>query len=212
MRFKNREEAGRMLGEKLAVYRNNPQVIVLGLPRGGVVVAYEVAEMLNAPLDIVVARKIGAPRNPEYAIGAITETGEAILNEYEVENIDPDWLENEMFKEKAEAVRRLRSYRIGAPAEVEEKIVILVDDGVATGYTMRAAIASVRKRNPKKIIVAIPHGAELSLLEIREEVDELCVIKIPRLYFGVGEFYEAFPQVSDEEVIELLKKFKKISI
>lgn len=203
--FKNRQEAGRKLAQKLKQYKQAVDTVVLALPRGGVVVGYEVATALKLPLDIVVPRKIGAPGNPEYAIGAITETGEAMLNGGEVRHVDHAWLQDEMEKEKQEAQRRLAVYRGGAqgPA-LQGKTVIVVDDGIATGYTMRAAVASVKARYPAKIIVAVPNGATDSIATLRQEADEVVALEIPDVYFAVGAQYEEFSQTSDEEVIFLL--------
>lgn len=204
--FFDRTEAGKKLAQVLPEYKNATDTIVLALPRGGVVVGFEVARALNLPLDIVVPRKIGALGNPEYAIGAITETGEAILNEKEVENIDPVWLKCALEEERKEALRRLAVYRVGPPAELQGKTVILVDDGIATGYTMRAAVASVKARRAAKIVVAVPHGAADSIVQLRQLVDKVVCLQTPLMYYAVGAHYEEFPQTSDEEVIELIKK------
>lgn len=206
MIFKNRQDAGQKLAETLQNYKNAPNTIVLALPRGGVVVGYEIAKALNLPLDIVVPRKIGAPGNPEYAIGAIAETGDAILSEEEVRYVKKEWLKQAMEEEKKEAQRRLITYRPGPPPDLKNKTVILVDDGVATGFTMRAAVASIKARQPAKIIVAVPHGAQDSLEKIKSEADEVVCLYSPAAYWAVGAHYEEFPQTSDEEVIELLKK------
>jgi predicted phosphoribosyltransferase len=211
MVFKDRKDAGRKLAEALKNYKDAPNMIILALPRGGVVLGYEIAKALNLPLDIVVPRKIGAPGNPEYAIGAITETGDAIMNEEEVKYIDKEWLKQEMGKEKKEAQRRLTTYRAGPPPQVAGKTVIIVDDGVATGYTMRAAVASVKSRKPAKIIVAVPHGATDSIEKIRREVDEVVVLYVPVIYWAVGAQYEEFPQTSDEEVVELLREAQSLT-
>lgn len=203
--FKNRKEAGEKLAAALGAYRNAANTIILALPRGGVVVGFEVAKALGLPLDIVVPRKIGAPGNPEYAIGAITETGDAIMNEPEVRQVDPEWLRHAMAEEQQEAQRRLTTYRAGPPPDLEGKVVIIIDDGIATGYTMQAAVASVKARKPAKIIVAVPHGADDSIAQIRKAVDEVVVLTIPPVYLAVGAHYEGFPQTTDEEVIKLLK-------
>ena len=204
--FKNRQEAGQRLAQALQKYKNAADTIVLALPRGGVVVGFEIAQALNLPLDIIVPRKIGAPGNPEYAIGAITETGEAILNEKEVESVDRAWLKRAMEEEKKEALRRRTAYRAGPPAELQGKTAIIVDDGIATGYTMRAAVASVKARLSAKIIVAVPHGAADSIAQLRQLVDEVVCLCTPAMYWAVGAHYEEFPQTSDEEVIELIKR------
>ncbi|MDP3244502.1 MAG: phosphoribosyltransferase family protein [bacterium] len=206
MMFKDRRDAGKKLAEALKKYKNAPDTIVLALPRGGVVTGYEITKALNLPLDIVVPRKIGAPSNPEYAVGAITETGQAILNEEEIKDIEKEWLEKEKEKEKKEAQRRLMVYRTGPPLVIKGKTVIIVDDGVATGYTMRAAIASIKIRKPAKIIAAVPHGASDSIKLIKKEADEVVCLFAPVWYGAVGSFYENFPQTTDEEVIKLLKR------
>lgn len=202
--FKNRQEAGKKLAEALKAYKNAQSTVVLALPRGGVVVGFEVAWALGLPLDIVVPRKIGAPGNPEYAIGAITETGDAIMNAQEVQHVEEEWLRRTMEEEKKEAQRRLTTYRAGPPPNLEGKTVIVVDDGIATGYTMAAAVASVKSRKPAKVIVAVPHGAQDSIEQLRREVDEVVVLEIPEVYFAVGAQYEAFAQTTDKEVIALL--------
>lgn len=205
--FKSREEAGKMLAEKLSRYAGDKNVVVLALPRGGVVLGAIVAHALRAPLDIIVPRKIGAPGNHEYAIGALTETGETIFNEEERRRVDAEWLAREVTREKAEALRRLRVYRGNRPAlDLVGKTVIIVDDGIATGLTMRAAIASVRTQKPARVVVGIPVAAQDSMGSIRNEVDELVVLNTPLLFGAVGAFYEQFPQVQDEEVISLLKQ------
>lgn len=204
--FRNRIEAGQKLAEKLKAYHQKPNSIVLALPRGGVVVGREVAHNLNLPLDIVVPRKIGHPTNPEYAIGAITETGEGIWNEEERIQINTDWLKTKISKEQKEAQRRLKAYRGDRPPlDLREKIVIIVDDGIATGLTMRAAIASVRAQKSTKIIVAVPVSARDSAEVIRREVDELVVLEAPPFFGAIGAFYSDFQQVGDDEVIKLLE-------
>ncbi|QQG45626.1 MAG: endolytic transglycosylase MltG [Candidatus Sungiibacteriota bacterium] len=205
MTFKNRKEAGEKLAEALLGFKNAKNTLVLALPRGGVVVGYEISQALNLPLDIVVPRKIGAPSDPEYAIGAITESGEGIFNTRELAGIDQDWFKKEVEKEKKEAERRLKLYRGNRPySQLLGKIVIIVDDGVATGYTMRAALKSVRGQKPQKIIVAVPHGAKDSLEQLRKEADEVISLIEPEWYGAVGMFYEEFPQTTDKEVIQLL--------
>lgn len=212
MTFKDRREAGRKLAETLEEYKNSKDAILLALPRGGVVVADEIAKELNLPLDIVVPRKIGSPQNPEYAIGAITETGEGVWNKGEIEDIDKEWLEKEIEKEKDEAKRRLKIYRGGKPPlALKNKIVILIDDGIATGLTLLAAIKSVKKQNPLKIIVAAPVGASDSVQIIKKEVDEVVCLYTPTFFGAVGSFYEEFGQTSDEEVINILQKYKNVT-
>jgi putative phosphoribosyl transferase len=183
--------------------------IILALPRGGVVVGYEIAKKLNLPLDIVVPRKIGAPGNPEFAIGAVTETGEAILNE-EVSGISDEYLKSEAKKEKGEAERRLKLYRGSRPPlDLENKTAVIVDDGLATGLTMRAAIKTAKKLGAKKIIVAVPIAPPETAELIKKESGEIIYLETPLLFGAVGAFYKKFGQTTDEEVIELLKKSKK---
>ncbi|MBI2099402.1 phosphoribosyltransferase [Candidatus Uhrbacteria bacterium] len=207
MIFKDRVEAGKKLAAALEKYNRSPEAVILGLPRGGAVVAAEAAKLLNLPLDIIVPRKIGAEFNPEYAIGAITETGETIWNEEERQNADPEYLKRIIKEEQAEAMRRLNAYR-GArlPRDIKNKIAILVDDGVATGLTMRAAIKTARAERPKKIVVAVPHGAGDSMEIIKKEANEIIVLFTPAVYGAVGQFYESFEQVEDNIVINLLKQ------
>lgn len=209
LRFKDRADAGKKLVQKLLHYKSDPQVVVVGLPRGGVVVAYEVARQLQVPLDIIVPRKIGTPANPELALGAITQEGEPVWNEALIKSfhIHPEDLTDIIEQEKREAARRLSLYRKSRPPlEVKNKIVILIDDGIATGATMRAAIASLRAHGAKKIIVAIP-VAPLEILEqIEKDADEVICLSVPRMFFGVGQFYDSFAQTTDEEVIELMQR------
>ena len=159
MIFKDRIDAGKQLADKLEEFKDNKDVVLLALPRGGIILAYEVAKKINAPIDIVVPRKIGAPDNEEFAIGAITETGEGIFN-YDVINsygISKEYIDQKVEEEKKEAERRLKVYRGKKKAiNLKDKIVILVDDGIATGNTIFAAIKSVKSKKPKKIIVAVP--------------------------------------------------------
>ena len=211
--FKNRIDAGRLLAQRLIEYKDNQEVIVLGLPRGGVVTAYEIAYALNVPLDIVVPRKIGAPQNQELAVAAIAEDGSLIIND-ELMNylgLQLDDLQNLIEKEKQESARRMNLYRAGRePLELAGKIVILVDDGIATGATMRAALLSVRSRGAKSIVVAVPVASAQALEDIRSEVDDLVYLLMPEQFFGVGGFYEDFPQIKDQEVIDLMQKSIKL--
>ncbi|MBI4992363.1 MAG: phosphoribosyltransferase [Candidatus Harrisonbacteria bacterium] len=212
MIFKDRQDAGKKLAAKLLKYKNNPDVIILGLPRGGVIVAYEIARELNLPLDVVVPRKIGTPGNPELAIGAITEDGqnffdEKMINDY---RIGKDYINDEIEKEKTEAERRLKIYRgKRQPLNLKSKIAILVDDGIATGATMIASIRSAKNKGAKQVIVAVPTTASDSLKKISQEADRVIYLDAPLLFFAVGEFYQDFPQTTDAEVIELLSKAKQ---
>ncbi|OGY41952.1 MAG: phosphoribosyltransferase [Candidatus Buchananbacteria bacterium RBG_13_36_9] len=211
MIFKNRQDAGQKLAEKLKEFKDQKETIILALPRGGVVTAFEIAKELNLPLDLVVPRKIGAPHNEEYAIGAITESGEGIFNQEVIDSlkISKEYLNNKVTEEKKEAERRLKTYRQDRPIlNLENKTVIIVDDGIATGLTMRAAIKSVREKGAKKIIVAVPVSAKDSLKIIQAEVDKVICLDAPLFFGAVGAFYEDFGQTSDEEVIELMEKSK----
>lgn len=210
MVFHDRTEAGRKLAEALGKYKDEKETVVLFLPRGGVVLAVEVARALNLPMDLVVPRKIGAPGHEEYAIGAITESGEGIFNEAELENlgISQEYLDKTVAEEQREAERRLKTYRGDRPPlDLQGKTVIIVDDGIATGLTMRAAIKSVRAKGVSKVIVAIPVAAQDSLEKIKQEVDEVICLNVPPFFGAVGAFYEVFGQVEDEEVVRLMKLF-----
>lgn len=209
MTFHNRTEAGERLVAELTAYRNHPQALVVALPRGGVVTGYEIAHDLHLPLDIIVPRKIGAPNNPEFAIGAITETGEGLFDADIIEryHIPREYIAREVEKEKREAQRRLQLYRSGRPAHnLENKIVLLVDDGIATGSTMRAAIASVRTKKPQKVIVVAPVVSPDTLEKLRQEADDIIYLLAPPGFMAVGEFYEEFSQTNDREVIDLMER------
>ena len=200
--FKDRTDGGRQLAKKLMKYAGQDDVIVIGLPRGGVVTAAEVAKELRAPLDIIVPRKIGHPGNPELAVGAISEEGTMIGS---VGGVGQEELFKIIEAEKKEAQRRLKLYRgKRPPLDLKGKTAILVDDGIATGATMKAAIVSARAKGAKKIVVAIPVIASDTAGVFEEEADDLVYLQAP-LYFGaVGRFYEAFDQTNDDEVIRLL--------
>jgi len=209
MIFKDRTAAGEKLAEALTQYKNAQDTIILALPRGGVAVGFEVARALNLPLDIVVPRKIGAPGNPEFAIGAITETGEGIFDEQTITayGISQNYINETVKEEKAEALRRLKTYRGSRPPlNLTGKTVVIVDDGLATGLTMRAAIKTIKNKNAKKIIVAIPVGPPDTIETIKKEADGVVCLDTPVFFGAVGAFYEEFGQTTDEEVIELLKK------
>jgi len=209
MIFKDRKSAGRKLAKELKDYKGRKDCIVIALPRGGVVLGVEVSQYLNLPLDLVVPRKIGAPGNSEYAIGAITEDGERIINEPEVKNlgISKEFLEKEIKKEMKEAQRRIKLYRGKSEKNnLSNKTVILVDDGIATGLTMKAAIKSVKKKGAKKIIIAVPVSARDSIREISNTVDNVVCLHAPAFFGAVGVFYRQFSQVEDEEVIQMMNK------
>ncbi len=206
MMFKDREEAGRKLADALVRYKDAKNAVAVALPRGGVVLGRVVADALNIPLDLIVPRKIGAQYNEEYAIGAITETGEAVWNEAEKAQAEPDYLAEVMRKERKEAERRLDVYRAGLPArDLKDKTVIIVDDGVATGLTMLAAIKTARTGHPRKVVAAVPVCPPDSLKRLKAAADETVVLDSPAFFFAVGGSYDAFPQVSDDQVIALMK-------
>ena len=207
--FANRTEAGRLLAEELKTYASQNDVVVLGLPRGGVPVAYEVAKRLHAPLDVFIVRKLGVPGFEELAAGAIASGGVRVLNEDVVRAISyaAEAIEAVTAKETAELQRREQIYRGGRPApELSGKTVILVDDGVATGATMRAAVKALRDRSVAKIVVAVPVGPPDTCEELGQQADEAICLSTPPFFQAVGQYYEDFSQTSDNEVRELLTK------
>ena len=207
--FANRAEAGRLLADKLEKYVGRNDVIVLGLPRGGVPVAYEVAKSLRAPLDVFIVRKLGVPGFEELAAGAIASGGVRVLNEdvlRALPNAD-EIIESVTAKETAELERREKSYRDDRPApELRDRVVILVDDGLATGATMRAAVKALRQRGVAKIVVAVPVGPPDTCREFEDEADETICASAPEFFQAVGQYYEDFSQTSDEEVRDLLAR------
>lgn len=210
MRFKDRIEAGRKLALKLLKYKNEA-VVVYALPRGGVVLGYEIAKELGAPLDLVITRKIGHPHMPEYAVCVTAEDGDIICSETERTALNPEWLKREIEKERKEAKRRRETYLKGRkPYSLENKTAIVVDDGIATGLTFLLAIKELKHLNPKKIIAAVPVAPKDTAEKIKKEADEFVTLYIPVYYLGaVGAYYDDFLQVKDEEVIELLEKSAK---
>ena len=211
MRFRNRTEAGRLLAARLKDYAQRPDVIVLALPRGGVPVAFEVARALKTPLDVLIVRKLGVPDQPELAMGAIASGGVRVLNEELLRDypIPAATIETVAAREQVELERRERSYRGDRPApELQGRTVILVDDGIATGTTMRSAVEALRKRGAADIVIAVPVapatvGAEFQRL--MDHVGFIC-LATPEPFFAVGLWYEDFDQTSDEEVRDLLKR------
>ena len=203
--FRNREEAGKQLARALEGYRGT-DAVVLALPRGGVIIGERVAKGLGLPLDIVVARKVGHPTNPEYAICAVDERGTRLCNKAELKRIDKKWLNQAVEQEQQEAQRRIALYRgKKAPISISGKTVIIVDDGIATGLTMRLAVQAVKTQGPKKVVVAVPVVPSDVAMKIKREADELVVLLPPEDFLGaVGAHYEYFPQVEDAEVIRLL--------
>lgn len=201
--FKDRIEAGQRLATLLSDCRE-ANAIILAIPRGGVIVAKEIAKILNLPLDIIVTRKIGAPKNDEYAIGAIDISGNGIWNEDEKTRVDKKWLANKILAEKKEVERRWNTYRKGRSAlNLHGKTAIIVDDGIATGLTMEVAIEYVKKEGAQKIIVAVPVASADIVRSLKNKAD-MRVLEIPYFLGAVGEWYKDFPQVSDKEVIATL--------
>ena len=208
-RFHDRSEAGRVLAEKLSDYADAPDVLVLALPRGGVPVAYEVARALRAPLDVFVVRKLGVPEHEELAMGAIASGGVRVVNEHVVRmlNIPDAAVDRVAALEGAELRRRERAYRGDRPPpSVRGRRVILIDDGLATGSTMRAAAAALRRQEPAEIVVAVPVSAEETCDEFRTEVDRVICAMTPEPFRAVGMWYEDFSQTTDAEVHELLDR------
>jgi putative phosphoribosyl transferase len=209
-RFHDRRDAGRRLAEHpdLAKYAGRDDAIVLALPRGGVPVGYELAKALKLPLDVFVVRKLGVPGHEELAMGAIASGGTRVIDEELVRRLELD--EETIARVAAEQQRQLeereRRYRKGgAPPDVAEKSVLLVDDGLATGSTMRAAIQALRAKDPAAVIVAVPTAPHQTCERLREDADEVICALTPDLFFAVGTWYEHFDQTSDDEVIELLR-------
>jgi putative phosphoribosyl transferase len=210
--FRDRTEAGQLLSRKLRRYADRPDVIVLALPRGGVPVAYEVAKALHAPLDVFLVRKLGVPGQEELAMGAIATGGIRVLNEDIVRalNIPPRVIDSVAAKEARELERRERLYRGDRPApDVTGRTVILVDDGLATGSSMRAAVAALRQKNPSRIVVAVPIAAAATCREFEAEVDEIVCYQTPEPFYSVGLWYEDFSQTTDEEIRQLLERAAK---
>ena len=207
--FANRIEAGRLVAEKLVKYAGRDDVIVLGLPRGGVPVAFEVAHRLGAPLDVFIVRKLGVPGFEELAAGAIASGGVRVLNEDVMRSIPhaDEAIDAVTAREIAELERREQIYRQGRPPpELRDRIVILVDDGLATGATMRAAVKALRQSGAAKIVVAVPVGPQDTCRELEEEADETICLSTPEFFQAVGQYYEDFSQTSDEDVRELLSQ------
>ncbi len=208
MVFANREEAGKRLAEMLMNYKSD-DTIVLAIPRGGVIVGYEVAKALGKPLDITLPRKIGAPDNPELAIGAISEDGSTFYDEFLINllGVSSDYMRQKE-KEETQAIKeRMHEFRGDRPLpSLEGKVVILVDDGLATGFTAKAAINSIKKRDPKKLVLAVPVAPRETAEELSSQVDNMIVIEEPEPFFAVGQGYEDFSQTTDEEVKRLLDK------
>lgn len=206
--FANRTDAGKQLAKKLEfVKEENP--IILAIPRGGVVVADAVASFLGCKLDIIVSRKIGAPFNSELAIGAVLHDGSYFPNSEVVKmlHIPQSYTDSEIVEQMKEIQRRLISYRGSVYYDLEGKTVVLVDDGLATGATMVVVALWVKKQRPKKVIVAVPVGSKETVQKLKELVDEVVILSVPDFFNAVGQFYENFDQVEDNEVQEIMRKY-----
>jgi putative phosphoribosyl transferase len=209
MQFEDRRDAGRRLAAALMEYAGQRGVIVLALPRGGLPVGYEVAQALRAPLDVFVVRKLGVPGEEELALGAIASGGVRVLNREVVEALSiPEWqIQMVAEREQIELERRERQYRGGRPPlNVEGKTVILTDDGLATGSTMRAAAAALRQQKPKEIVIAVPVGARATCRELGAEANRMVCLYTPESFFAVGQWYRHFEQITDEEVQDFLAR------
>ncbi|HMZ54076.1 MAG TPA: phosphoribosyltransferase [Nitrospira sp.] len=205
--FKNREEAGELLVQELAAFRNDSSAILLALPRGGVVVAFQLSLALHLPLDVLITRKIGAPGNPEYALGAVSETGAVYWNREALSGLaltDRD-LTAAVHAQQQEVARRVALYRQGRPfPPLKDRTVILVDDGLATGATFFASVATARQAHPRRVIGAVPVGPRSTVEHARAIVDQLVVLRVPDPFYAVGNFYRDFEQVEDREVLQYL--------
>jgi len=208
--FADRREAGRALAAALTAYKDD-DAVVLALPRGGVPVGYEIARALGAPLDVIVVRKLGAPDEPELGLGAVVDGDhpESVLNEEVVEalKISPEYLDNEIRIQLREIQRRQQIYRKGRPApQLADRTVIVVDDGIATGGTIRAALRGVRRARPARLILAAPVAPSEAVQSLRAEADDVVCLETPADFDAIGQFYADFRQVSDDEVVALLER------
>lgn len=212
MLYADRTEAGRALARALGAYAGRPDLIVLALPRGGVPVAFEVARELGAPLDVFLVRKLGFPSNEEFAMGAIASGGVRVVNEPLLARyrVPASAVEEVAQREGRELTRRERSFRGDQPPlEIRGKTVIVVDDGLATGFSMRAAVTALRAFAPKRIVVAVPVGPEDTVEELRRVADEVVCPASPEPFLAVGRFYDVFDQTSDDEVKECLARARR---
>jgi len=210
MLFSDRYQAGQLLAEKLAAdlnYSPDASWLVLAIPRGGVIIGHQIAKTLKIPLDIILSKKIGAPQNSELAIGAVGPIGEPSIEEKMVEKlkVDKDYLQGKITEIKKEIIFKEKLWREGKPPlSLAKKIILLVDDGVATGATIQTAIEIIRQAGPQKIIVAVPVIAKDALVKLEKIADEVVYLEAPELFFAVGQFYQNFDQVTDKQVKELL--------
>lgn len=210
--FKDRHDAGQRLAQKLVGYKGAKDAIIIALPRGGVAVGYDISLALRLPLDVFITRKLGAPSNPELAMGALAETGyrhlnEDVIREYHVSDAQ---LEEETQRQKSEITRRLNRYRGGRTLpSLKGRTVILVDDGIATGATFFASLGALLKAEAAKIVAAVPVAPPRIVADLKSLVDEVVVLHMSEWFFGIGQFYEEFPQVEDDEVIACLEAVRK---
>jgi putative phosphoribosyl transferase len=212
MIFRDREEAGRLLAPKLESYRDGASGLILALPRGGVAIGYELSLALHVPLDVVIARKLGAPDNPEYAMGALSETGALYLNPDAVEafRLSREELDALIAAAQEEISRRQRLYRNGSPLPaVAGRTVILVDDGIATGATFFATIEALSQLSPRRLVAAVPVAPQDTVSTLRSRVDDVVVLTTPEPFVAVGHHYHSFPQVDDAQVLAYLKAAKQ---
>ncbi len=213
-RFIDRHDAGQQLAKKLEFLKKQPDLIVLGLARGGVPVAFEISQSLGVPLEVLIVRKLGVPNHEELTMGAIASGGMRVLNQDIIKNLglDNQTIESEVSKESAELARREINYGGTTPfLALKDKTLIVVDDGIATGATMRVAIKALRQQNPSRIIIATPTCARDTYHALWREVDEVVCLAVPDPYIAVGLWYEHFPQTSDTEVKQLLERSKSRS-
>jgi putative phosphoribosyl transferase len=206
--FTNREEAGERLAERLGDYRGDPSAVIVALPRGGVAVGYRLSLRLGVPLDVVITRKIGAPGNPEYALGAICETGALFWNQEALSSFSlrPQDMDRAVAVAKEEIARRVDLYRQGRPLRpLTDRTVILLDDGLATGATFLASVTAIRRLQPRALIGAMPVGPPETIREVARHVDKLVVLLTPDPFYAVGNFYTDFAQMEDGDVLRYLK-------
>lgn len=206
--FANRREAGRKLAEMLFEYRGK-RALVLAIPRGGIVVADEVAKRIGADLDLVIPRKIGSPSDPEYAIGAVAPDRSFVVNKKVVRElgVPKEYIERSVKMESAEISRRMMKYRGSSESpDVKGRDVIVVDDGIATGYTVKVVVDFLKKMKPKSLVVAVPVAPAEAIEELKNSIDEVICLETPPDFYAIGAHYKEFPQVSDDEVIAILKQ------
>jgi predicted phosphoribosyltransferase len=208
--YDNRQDAGRVLAECLAHLQGHEDLLVLALPRGGVAVGFEVARALHAELDVFVVRKLGYPGHEEYAMGAIASGGVRVMNILPGSGVTPREVDEAVAREQAELVRREKLYRGSRPPlAIAGRTIIVVDDGLATGATMRAAVAAIRQQRPERLIVAVPVGAQETCAQLQGEADEVVCASTPAPFHAVGLWYRDFPQSTDEEVKQLLEEARR---